>query len=560
MNRVVWFIICTLVGLELVAWSLLVPVHIRAVDARTLELNGANSPSLAAEGLSLASSDRIGPARLLLAAAEQIDADAPGREKLAAALKSSESAHPKSRVWGGPAPYLEKVFEKSSPATNVQSKPVVDLLLFKDARATLTEELAHSRDPGVAEVLRTRSMTNLVFFPAVSSASGQPLEATVVLTALLFHQDQLAPALRDAVGSLALTANRSGADQGLEAIYLDLFALGKRLNWGQLTELIRSVPDTNSLHEAAELLTDNESRLPVIYSAIHLVEGPHAVAQYLKGFPETAFKDLCYALRWGTGAARDLLDRQEPVHYPHWREKLVKFPIVGVAYDPLAEIATNQPFLGFCIKYGLCLVGVLLLARAATYLSPSLADEIEVTRPFLTGPQVVIGLGLLFLILFLTESFVARAAPSAPLPFQLKIPVASAAVRATIPHQLRAMIDKFSASCLLIFFVLQATIYVSCRMKLAEIRRQNLPSKLKLRLLENEGHLFDAGLYFGFVGTVLALILFSLGIHQFSLMAAYSSTSFGIIFVSILKIFNVRPYRRRLILDAETVDREVQAA
>ena len=122
------------------------------------------------------------------------------------------------------------------------------------------------------------------------------------------------------------------------------------------------------------------------------------------------------------------------------------------------------------------------------------------------------------------------------------------------------MIDKYAYVALLTFLVLQAVIYVSCRMKLAEIRRQVLPSKIKLRLLENEEHLFDAGLYFGFVGTVLSLILVSIGITKFSLMAAYSSTSFGIIFVSILKIFSVRPYRRRLILDAETAERELQPA
>ena len=34
------------------------------------------------------------------------------------------------------------------------------------------------------------------------------------------------------------------------------------------------------------------------------------------------------------------------------------------------------------------------------------------------------------------------------------------------------MIDKLSALSLLIFFFLQALIYVFCRMKLAEIRRQ----------------------------------------------------------------------------------------
>jgi hypothetical protein len=104
---------------------------------------------------------------------------------------------------------------------------------------------------------------------------------------------------------------------------------------------------------------------------------------------------------------------------------------------------------------------------------------------------------------------------------------------------------------LLLFFVLQALLYTASLVKLAEIRRQNLPSRIKLKLLENEDHLFDAGLYLGFAGTIVSLILVSLGVIQPSLMAAYSSTSFGIIFVSVFKIFHLRSARRTLLLKAE---------
>jgi hypothetical protein len=88
--------------------------------------------------------------------------------------------------------------------------------------------------------------------------------------------------------------------------------------------------------------------------------------------------------------------------------------------------------------------------------------------------------------------------------------------------------------------------------KLAEVRRQKDPTRVKLKLLENEEHLFDAGLYLGFAGTIISLILVSLGVIQPSLMAAYGSTSFGIVFVSIFKIFNLRPLRRKFLLEAET--------
>jgi hypothetical protein len=58
------------------------------------------------------------------------------------------------------------------------------------------------------------------------------------------------------------------------------------------------------------------------------------------------------------------------------------------------------------------------------------------------------------------------------------------------------------------------------------------------------------------VGTIISLILVSLNIITFSLMAAYSSTSFGIIFVSFFKIFHLRTLRRRLLLESEELPPE----
>ena len=70
----------------------------------------------------------------------------------------------------------------------------------------------------------------------------------------------------------------------------------------------------------------------------------------------------------------------------------------------------------------------------------------------------------------------------------------------------------------------------------------------KIELLENEEPLFDIGLYFGLGGTVFSLILLAMGVVEASLIAAYASTLFGILGVAILKVFHVRPFRRKLIL------------
>jgi hypothetical protein len=102
---------------------------------------------------------------------------------------------------------------------------------------------------------------------------------------------------------------------------------------------------------------------------------------------------------------------------------------------------------------------------------------------------------------------------------------------------------------LLLFFVIQLVIYCFCLIKLKEISKQMLHPQMKLQLLDNEENLFDFGLYVGLGGTVLSLILVAIGIVEASLMAAYASTLFGILFVAMLKVLHLRPYRRKLILE-----------
>jgi hypothetical protein len=159
-------------------------------------------------------------------------------------------------------------------------------------------------------------------------------------------------------------------------------------------------------------------------------------------------------------------------------------------------------------------------------------------------------MGFLLVALLLSEPFLAQE--SQKLEVRLRLPTVGGPVLggAAIAKPLTFM-NHSTLLTLLLFFVLQALLYIACLVKLAEIKRQNAVARVKLKLLENEDHLFDAGLYLGFCGTIVSLILVSLGVIEQSLMAAYSSTSFGIIFVSIFKIFQLRPARRELLLQAE---------
>ena len=171
--------------------------------------------------------------------------------------------------------------------------------------------------------------------------------------------------------------------------------------------------------------------------------------------------------------------------------------------------------------------------------------------------ELLFALGFLLVVLLLSEPFLAQEGQKESFSLRLHLPMAGGVVPAGVAGIKQTVMNPLNATVwltLLAFFVLQALIYVSCLVKLAEIRRQPVPPRMKLKLLENEDHLFDAGLYLGFVGTIISLIIASIGLVKFSLMAAYSSTSFGIIFVVIFKIFHLRPARRKLLLEAELAD------
>jgi hypothetical protein len=202
----------------------------------------------------------------------------------------------------------------------------------------------------------------------------------------------------------------------------------------------------------------------------------------------------------------------------------------------------------------LYLLAGFLIAMAMHFARPgaSILERPLQVRGFHIAREMLFALGFLLVVLLLSEPFLAQESQRVVFPFRLRLPTVGSVVSAGTISVNRTIMNQLSLLTLLLFFVLQALLYTASLVKLAEIRRQNLPSRVKLKLLENEDHLFDAGLYLGFAGTIVSLILVSLGVIQPSLMAAYSSTSFGIIFVVVFKIFHLRPTRRKLLLEAES--------
>ena len=444
--------------------------------------------------------------------------------------------HPDWLAWGNDST-LKRLFGNDSPS----SEPFAGFIVRTQNREAALDLLRASTSPTVQELLRCRALTGTTLFAPSQSASGQAFDVAVTTGGLLVEEGRLTTDLGDNIFKLAAAANRGGNSQPLEQVLMDLMSLGRRFSWDQLVAFTGRIEDTGTLHVLADQVRDAGAQLPVLFSAVALSGKPAAVAKYLAHFPRTALTDLGYSLRFGTGAVNELLACDQLLYRTGFHRHLE------------VDCSLRLPWLAFMLKWLGYLAGGFLLAAAMHFARPavsSLEQPLQV-RGFHVVRESLFALGFLLVVLLLSEPFLAQDTRKDEVSFRLHVPTTGPAVLAGFARNHPNIMNNMILLTLLLFFVLQSLIYIACLVKLAEIRRQNVPPRMKLKLLENEDHLFDAGLYLGFVGTIVSLILVSMGVIKFSLMAAYSSTSFGIIFVCVFKIFNLRPARRRLILEAE---------
>ncbi len=548
--RWMWFSICAVLGLVLLASGLLVPMHLRAVDAGVLERAGRSGPALLEEGRALAGEQKLGTARMLMQAARL--AEFPGWDRLGESLTNLAQQNPAALTWGDDA-RVKNLFAGNAPPPADGAQPFTDFIIRQDNREAALTQLHDSPVPAVQELLRSRSLNNTALFPPSSSASGQAFDAAVCISGLLLDNNHVTAGLRREIDNLGAQANRGGDTKPLESALMDFMSLGERFNWDQLVAFVAQIPDTGTLHQLAGQARNAGTQLPILFAAVELSGKPAAVAGYLARFSQTGLKDLGAGLHYGAGGVGELAQRGQRFYHPDWERRATAFGSVGSFFDGAADYGFQQPQLALVTKWLAYLLSGFLLAAAMHFARPAvtpLERPLQV-RGFHLIREFLFSLGFLLVVLLLSEPFLAQESQKGGFSFRLMPLMTSGVVPAGMAGIQQTIMNPIILLTLLLFFVLQALLYVACLVKLAEIRRQQIPPRMKLRLLENEDHLFDAGLYLGFVGTIISLIVASMGLVKFSLMAAYSSTSFGIIFVVIFKIFHLRPARRKLLLEAE---------
>ena len=527
-------------GLVLLATAWLLPVNIKSLNSSLLREAGRDTTTVAGFASELLELDKPGPAALVLAAAKANgDSGAAAVETLLAAFAHK---HPEMMPWGGWDAALEPLLQGKARASG-DSRPVLNFLVLQEARENLRSYLKVSRLPGVQALLQTAELTSTSRFVPARRPGGQPLDAVILLTAYLWQSEHLAPSLQREVRALAEAAVRSGQMGPLEDFYIDILTLGKRLDWTQLSELLRTATGTGTVGQFAHLARIAPEHLPVIYTAALMTRSADGVARYLITFGQAGASHLKLALSHGAGAVEQLVARQAPVTTAR-----------GPDFEAGAAFALRHPDLALFLKYGAFLGGVFLLFRSLDLrMFRPLADTFAGAMPRM-GSGILASI-LTFIFFAFSEPLLLNAAPASEYQVRLVIPLlgeTTASTAATSTTTQSTAMDTTTILSITVFAAIQVVMYMVCLMKITEIEKQGLPAATKLRLMENEENLFDGGLYIGIAGTATALVLQVLGLIEANLLAAYSSNLFGIVCVALVKIRHVRAYKRKLILEVQS--------
>jgi len=526
------------IGMLLLAGAWLVPVNLKSVTPALLREAGRSTPSVAAFGEQLIESEKLGSAQLVLAAARLVDDK--GAAALDRSIRDVSTRRPEWVVWGGWDPFLDPLIKQNEASGRKESTPVLNFFIAEKARRSLETFLSNSRSLGVQSIIRMREVQGTTRFVPANKAGGQTLDAVILLTALLYQSENLSGPLQRELRGLAEAADKQKHLGQLEPFFTDLLSLGKRLNWIQLCELMRKTDSTKTAGEFAHLARVAPDNLPIIYTAALFSDSADKVASYLIQYGKTGLEDLRLSLAQGQGAARLLLQHQLPLNRG-------AAPSVGA----VAAFALINPKIALALKYLGFLLGAFGIFRGLEF---ALRSDAASDAPLRLKSGALAVLIASFLVL-LTEPFLLNASPASEFKLKLNLPVLVSVAEAhnQPPPASPPTMDTKTLVSIIFFAALQIGMYIFCILKIREISRQPVSPMVKLRLMENEENLFDGGLYIGIGGTATALVLQVLGLIQSNLLAAYSSNLFGIVCVALIKIRNVRPYKRLLILESQAV-------
>ena len=533
------------VGAALLILAAGIPAYFFECDRLTVAAAGEGTPSpLDIAGIYLDAGK--------ISAASLIAKESGDFGEISGVVERQYSSHPQWVAAGGNEPFFEAYYS-SVPETpaRMSPAPLYSVLATSDNRKKLLDFLSQADSGLVKKFISMRGM-NPVIFPPVYSSAGAPLEAALLINALMAQSGDFDRKFLLGIDSvMELSGKSPEKKEEFEKYCLATLAFAKGYDWTILRSVFSHFSSVGEAYGFARVYESAPTReyKNVLLAGMFECGSPSMCSRYLDGADLRRWEDFRYAFLHGEGALAFLLESGSPIYSESAFARFLS-PVCSPVKEALAPYAAKFPAAALPAKVALAVLGGYFLIRGFLRIfrperdTPSWHSPLALAR----GLFEALAVALLFFLLVEPNAFAVKIGENAPAP---ELRFAFEKVINNIGGEtMNFETDTATIAAVALFFVLQMTVYVFCLIRLSIIKRARGSANLKMQLLENEETLFDLGLYISLAGTVFSLILLTMGIVTASLMAAYASTLFGILFTAIVKTVHVRRYKRRLLLEA----------
>lgn len=532
-------------GVAILLFAAGIPAHFVETSKEAVVAAGVDTQSAYSIAQIYLDAAKISSAELLL------KADGASKDVMSR-FEAIYDSHPQWIVSGGDEPFFATFYSTISDAEKASAPVAVyPILSTSDARKKLLDFLSQA-DLGIVKKIISMRTLNTLLIPPVYTSAGAPLEAALLTNALLAQAgdyDRLF--LRDISSLLDTAKTDAAARDTFEKYCIATVAFSKRMDWTLLRSVVSNFKSLSEAYEFAKVYeaAPNEDLRASLVAGMLLIGRPADCAKYLSGANQKKWEDFAFAYRNGEGSLNFLLSQGNPIYENSFVADFIE-PICGIIKARLGVFGATYPTVALALKVILSVLGGYLFIRGLIRIfichrdTPSWHSPLALMRGMIEGVIV----SVLFFLVIEPEDFKIKIAENSPTP---ELRFAFDKVMNTMEGEIMKFeTDTATITAVGLFLALQFTVYLISLIRLSVIKRTKADASLKLKLLENEENLFDLGLYIGLAGTVVSLILLTMGVVTASLMAAYASTLFGILFTALIKIVHVRKYKRTLLIES----------
>lgn len=471
---------------------------------------------------------------------------------------------PAWRASGGEEAFFEAFFSTvSNKASLIESasgledgkifQPLYNILALGENRKKLENFLGQTQSAMVKKILSLKDL-NTTLLPPSHSSAGVLLESAVLSCALAAQSgDFREKILREFSVVSELAFDDASYRENFETFALAVLFFEKKFDWTVFRTVFSKFDSMKSAYDFARVCDRAGEKCGIVVACLMMSGNADEICKYLtssgEGFGEdfdSRLSDMTFAYLGGEGSLDFLLSAGTPIYKtPKIILKTDKFSAPVKMF--FARTAAKSGGALFVLKMIFAVMGGALIFEGfwRVFGRTGGGAGLAMLRALLGGAVMAT------LFLFVVEPRMFELKFGQTPPSDIKFAFAKNIVNNLEKEIMNIQFDSATMIAVLTFLLMQFLVYVFCLMRLSYVKKLNSPVSVKFKLLENEDNLFDLNLYVGLSGTVLSLICLAMNIVSASLMAAYSSTLFGIVFTALFKIGHLRPYKRKLILEYE---------